>query len=171
MNTTAPERADVADSEHNAATVNETQPPMYSAPSIAQTDVRRPGTTFDGFYGKVFEPPKNAAEQVVRSWCMAQHLEDLSIEFVRLTGITPKDGKRGDKGLYAADALEWLAAGFTVADMKEAYAAALGKYTVTHLGALFRKTQELRAQRPAPISAAIEDAMTTPNGKVVQHVR
>lgn len=115
---------------------------------------------------------KNATkkgERVVRSWHLPQHIEDLSIEFVRMTGLEPKDGKRSDRGVYAADAADWIKAGFTVADMKEAYATAQGRYTVTHLGALFRKTQELRAARPIAIPAGIEDAMTTPNGKVVTH--
>ena len=118
---------------------------------------------------------KNAhkeGERIIRSWNLAQHLENISIEFVRLTGITPKGGeKRGDKKLFALGASDWLKAGFTVADMKEAYALAQGRYTVTHLGALFREVQKLRAQRPVPVPAGIEDAMTTPNGKVVSHVR
>ena len=82
----------------------------------------------------------------MRAWGLPQHLEDLSLAFVRLTHVEPKPGNKGDKGMYAYDAKTWLDAGFTEETMKQAYKRGKGHYKIVHLGALFREAQDIRAE-------------------------
>lgn len=103
--------------------------------------------TQDNSHALFFIPQRSPAENIVRSWQLPQHLEDLSLEFVRTTGIMPKGGdKRSDKGLYATDAKDWLAAGYTAQDFQESYQRCNGKFPITHLGALYRDVQENKRQ-------------------------
>lgn len=105
--------------------------------------------TQDTSHARFFIPQRSPAENLVRSWQLPPHLEDLSLEFVRLSGVMPKGGeRRSDKGLYAADAKDWLEAGYTVQDMHEAYQRCNGRFSITHLGALFRDVQDYKRQNP-----------------------
>ena len=119
--------------------ISDSTKPEPENPITRTDEMAQHGNSHDLF----FITQRSPAETLVRSWQLPQHLEDLSLEFVRTTGVMPRGGtKRSDKGIYAADAKDWLDAKFTVEDMQEAYQRCNGKFPITHLGALFRNVQE-----------------------------
>jgi len=135
-------RKEIAANAANVSISDSTKPEAENP--VTRTDDM---ATQDNSHALFFIPQRSPAENIVRSWQLPQHLEDLSLEFVRTTGIMPKGGdKRSDKGLYATDAKDWLAAGYTAQDFQESYQRCNGKFPITHLGALYRDVQENKRQ-------------------------
>lgn len=156
-------RKEIAALAANVSISNSTKPeaenPITRTDDMAQQD---------NSHALFFIPQRTPAENMVRSWQLPTHLEDLSLEFVRTTGVTPKGGdKRSDKGLYAADAKDWINAGYTAQDFQEAYQRCNGKFPITHLGALFRDVQENKRHAQPKADDDSANMVYTPSGKRV----
>ncbi len=154
---------EIVASATNVSISDSTQPKAEN-PITRTDDMAQHGNSHDLF----FISQRSPAENLVRSWQLPTHLEDLSLEFVRTTGVTPKGGdKRSDKGLYAADAKDWINAGYTAQDFQEAYQRCNGKFPITHLGALFRDVQENKRHAQPKADDDSANMVYTPSGKRV----
>lgn len=138
----------ISEIPETSANVSDSTQPTPPDPTTRTDNMAIQGKSHDLF----FIPQRSPAENTVRGWKLPPHLEELSIEFVKLTGVTPKGGdKRSDKGVYLADAADWIKNGYTVDDMREAYQRCNGKFPITHLGALYRNVQEHKRLNPTPV--------------------